>query len=58
MVSEPGSTVERSLDRTDILAVLTVMSGPVVCATDEGGASRGYLGGFGLVLSSNMINLD
>ena len=23
---------------------------------DEGDASRGYLGGFGLVLSSNMIN--
>ena len=24
--------------------------------SDDGGASRGYLGGFGLVLSSNMIN--
>ena len=25
--------------------------------SDEGGASRGYLGGFGLVLSSIMFNL-
>ena len=26
--------------------------------SDEGGASRGYLGGFGMVLSSNMINFN